>query len=205
MSPESHPRAFRVHFQRLVLSALIRGLEADEGSGRRRRRAAEEAARLREVLASLGSAPIALGAGETVSSRVAAYTYGPEVALRPQPLRLPAGPGADTPAERAAAPPAGRMRTLRLVWIACAAALPVALVWRGVDSTVSAVADVALILATLALFAVSLRQGTATWAGGERRSGADRRIADVGPPHSGRERRSGVDRRLDAPPAASTS
>jgi hypothetical protein len=54
------------------------------------------------------------------------------------------------------------LRPLVAVWLCSAAALPAALAWRGVASAVSAAADVALILTTLALFAASFYARTAT-------------------------------------------
>ena len=208
MGPDVHPRAFRLHFQRLVLTALIRSLETDGPGGRRGRRAAEEADRLRKVLASLGGPPATAVPAETVSARIAAYTYGPAAESRPHRFHLPHLPGAAAPGEPPSSAPRARrgLWVLGAAWICCAAALPAALLWRGVDSTVTAVADVALILVTLALFTASLRTGNAgAWTGDERRSGADRRASHAGPPHSARERRSGLDRRIDAPPTVSLS
>jgi hypothetical protein len=211
-------RSFRGHFQRVVLASLIRTLEDDAerlAAGgwikrRRARRAENEAARLREVLASLGPpAPTEadVDPAATVSARIAAYTQAPVVPKAAAPPRLPNEAARDerprVPAPSAAARPRrALLRPLAVLWACCAVALPVALVARGVHSPVSASADVALILTTIAVFAASFFGGARTaqvvrFPGVERRVGGDRRRRDSGPPAGGPERRSGRDRRLE--------
>jgi hypothetical protein len=212
-----------LYLQHLVIGSLARSLEAEAelkaGMGRRNRlrarRAEREAARLRDVLQSLGASPqlLARGQGEPdarrqpvpVADRIAAYTHGTSNAgVGASQLLVPAA-GADARHPPPRSP--GRARRLGLVvlWFLCAAALLAALGWRGVESPVSGSADVALMLVTLALFATSLFGAEAKDSRAEeRRSGSDRRTALNSRPPFGLERRSGRDRRFDeAQPAAS--
>jgi len=215
-----------------VLGSLVRSLEdeAERGAAarflrRRARRAAAEADRLRGVLEALGGAAPPLRLRERrrpesprrqrLSARIAAYTHGGGAAGAPAALQpLPAAPPAAEPAPPAATPRARvPVRGLAVLWAACAAALPATLAWRGVGSLESAAADVALLVATLALFAATTFGGAAPAAGTaaapavERRTGGERRRA-AGSPPGGVERRSGRDRRAGPPrpaaPAASS-
>jgi hypothetical protein len=210
-----------LYLQHLVLGSLARSLEAEAelkaGMGRlnrlHARRAEREAARLREVLQSLG-APPQLRARERrrpdsprslgVSGRIGAYTHG---AIDPggaagRVLVPPTAAGGHHPPPRS--PRRAGRSGLVVLWILCAATLLAALGWRGVESAVSATADVALLLVTMALFAASLfGAGANDSPGEERRSGSDRRKDPNRRRPFGPERRSGRDRRLDeAQPAA---
>jgi hypothetical protein len=212
-----------LYLQHVVIGSLVRSLEAEAelraGMGRlnrlRARRAEREAARLRDVLQSLGASPELHAGGQPqpdsphqpvgVADRVAAYTHGTSNA------GVSAGQLLVTAAEADGRHPAPRSpsRAWRLglvvLWFLCATALLAALGWRGVESAVSGTADVALMLVTLALFATSLfGAGDKDSFGEERRSGSDRRKAPNCHPPFGLERRSGRDRRFDqAQPAAS--
>jgi uncharacterized membrane protein YtjA (UPF0391 family) len=213
----------RLYLQHLVLGSLVRSLEAEAelkaGRGRlnrlRARRAEQEAARLRDVLQSLGASPQLRARGQQqpdsprqpvrVADRIAAYTHGTSNA----------GVGAGellvtaAAADRLHPPPHSLSRARRLglvvLWFLCAAALLAALGWRGVESAVSGTADVALMLVTLVLFATSLfGAGAEDSRGEERRCGSDRRKAPNCRAPFGLERRSGRDRRFDeAQPVAS--
>jgi hypothetical protein len=215
--------AAQLYLQHLVLGSLVRSLEAEAeiraGMGRlnrlRARRAEREAARLRDLLQSLGAPPQLRARGQRppdsprrlgVADRIAAYTHE----------TIDAGVGAGQLLVTAAAadgrhpPPRSPSRArgrlgLVVLWFLCAAALLGALAWRGVESAVSGTADVSLMLVTLALFATSLfGAGANDSSGEERRSGSDRRKAPNCRPPFGLERRSGRDRRFDeAQPAAS--
>ena len=212
----------QLYLQHLVLGSLVRSLEAEAelrvGMGRlnrlRARRAEREAARLRDVLQSLGAPPQLLARGQRppdsprrlgVADRIAVYTHGTIDAGVGEGQLLVAAAAADGRHPAPRSPSRARRLGLVVLWFLCAAALLGALAWRGVESAVTGTADVALMLVTLALFATSLfGAGTNDSSGEERRTGSDRRKAPNCRPPFGLERRSGPDRRFDeAQPAAS--
>lgn len=172
----------------------------------RGRRAEREAARLRDALQTLGAPPQLRAWGQDppdwprrlgVADRIAAYTQGTvDAGLGAGPLLATAAvaEGRHPPPRR----PSSAWRSgLVALWCLCAAALLVALAWRGVESAVSGTADAALMLVTLALFATSLFGAGANESPSEdRRSGSDRRKAPDCHPPFGLERRSGRDRRF---------
>jgi hypothetical protein len=205
--------ASRLYLQHLILGSLLRSLEAEAElrarMGRlnrlRARRAEREAARLREVLQSLG-APPQLRVRErrqpdspsrlSVSERIVAYTHGAvDTGGAAGQVRVAA---AEDGAHHPPPPRRARRSGLVVLWFLCAAALLAALAWRGVESAVSGTADVALMIVTLALFVTSLfGAGANDSSDEERRSGSDRRKDPNSRPPFGLERRSGRDRRLD--------